>query len=178
MTSPRPLTDQHVGGMYRVRLYAAHGAALVAVAEPLVEQRSAATAAALLWDRHVAPRAQTIEWFDVLDARRPSEARAPLVVQCRITLDAAGQPQLSCWRRVSWSDVERWCGGQIIVQPLARPLPSHRVETPAPLVPAAAPANARWERAVTTGDVALRPVPRLRDVLHVLAPKQAGEAQA
>ena len=52
MTVPRPLADQRVGEMYRVRLFAAGEAALIAVAEPLVEQRSVAEAAAVLWEQY------------------------------------------------------------------------------------------------------------------------------
>ena len=170
MTSPRPLADQRVGDMYRVRLYAAGEAALIAVAEPLVEQRSVAEAAAVLWEQYGSDQAESLEWFDVVDARRPSEAREPLVVHIHIVMGEAGQPRLSGWRRVSWAEVERRCGGRIIVEPLVRPLLPRRVEAPAPLVPAAAPASARSERVVTTDDVALPPVERLRGLLGILAP--------
>ena len=114
----------------------------------------------------------------MVDARRLSEAREPLVVHIHIVMGEAGQPRLSGWRRVSWAEVERRCGGRIIVEPLVRPFLPRRVEEPAPLVPAAAPANARSERVVTTDDAAHQPVPRLRDVLQGLAAKRAGEALA
>lgn len=149
MSSPVPLLDQRVGAMYRVRLYPGTQdcSPLVAVAEPLVEQRSVAGAAALLWERHVAPHAHSLDWFEVLDARRVSDARVPLVARLRITLDAAGQPQLCGWRRVSWREVERCCGGRIAVERLGRPLPARVPQAGPPSEALPAPVEAARPRA-------------------------------
>jgi hypothetical protein len=176
MTTVRPLLDHCVGALYRVRLYAPTDADLVAVAEPLVEERYAAEAATLLWDRHVAPRTQRLEWVEVLEARRPRESRAPLVVQLHITRDAGGQLHLNGWRRVAWAEVERRCGSPIPLAPRMHPLPAHR---PLPLVPVArASQPAPQECPAPTGPASRWPWPTVPDALRALTPQRADDALA
>lgn len=124
VTPARPVRDEIVAGMHRVRVYRPSGGALVVVAEPRAENRSVAASAREVWARHWRDGMSNVLWFEVLDARRVGDRRAPLVVCIDLAIDAAGVPHLARWTQTSWAAVEAAVGGRVALAHAGGRLPT------------------------------------------------------
>lgn len=152
--SVQPLVDETIAAMHRVRLYRRPDGMPIVVAEPRAENRSIALSARHLWDRYLRDtrhtasggqrehREQSVQWFEVLDARRPGDHRGPLVVRIRIAITATGVLHLEHWSRTAWTVVEAAVGGRVPLERAHGRLPTitlaaempRATQTPAPAV--------------------------------------------